>query len=257
MIILSWVGAAELLTSRAFTLESAWTTRPRGGQEWRDDRNFVPMWDGKPESLSHFVTEVKWTLSSTKKDDRALLAAKIIRKALQSQHGTLVQLMYKLDPEDYKTEASVDNLVKLLEESPLNRQPLPDAGNKIGGYYRRLQRKPHEASFLVREDKVHDDMPGPYSVFCEMTFEGYETTIEELKEFCGMAPEASLYFGPPEGTDAEEDRQEEDEEEDEEFETASRASLFSGTRGTSRTSSRTSGKGKSGKNRAMPYERNE
>ena len=128
-----------------------------------------------------------------------MLAAKIIRKALQSQHGTLVQLMYKLDPEDYKTEASVDNLVKLLEESPLNRQPLPDAGNKIGGYYRRLQRKPHEASFLVREDKVHDDMPRALQRLLrerELTFEGYETTIEELKEFCGMAPEASLYLAP-------------------------------------------------------------
>ena len=26
----------------------------------------------------------------------------------------------------------------------------------------------------------------------ELTFEGYETTIEELKDSCGMEPEASL-----------------------------------------------------------------
>ena len=86
------------------------------------------------------MTEIKWAVSSTKKSERPLLASKIIRKALQSNHSTLVQLMYKPDPDDYKTEGSVSKLIKYLEESPLNRQPLPDAGNKIGGYYRRLQR---------------------------------------------------------------------------------------------------------------------
>ena len=81
---------------------------------------------------------------ATKKEERALLAARIIRKALQSGQSTLVQLMYKLNPEDYRTEDSINKLVKYLEESPLNRQPLPDAGTKIGAYYRRLLRRHHE-----------------------------------------------------------------------------------------------------------------
>ena len=135
-----------------------------------------------------------------------LLAAKIIRKALQSGHSTLVQLMYKLEPDDFKTEGSVAKLVKYLEESPLNRQPLPDAGNKIGGYYRRLQRKHQEAlpAFLMREDKVHDDMLRALQRLLQerdLAFDGYETTVEELKHFVGMGPDESLYYGPDDEMD--------------------------------------------------------
>lgn len=125
-----------------------------------DGKNFVPTWDGKPETFSHFVTEIRWALNSTKKDERSLLASRIVRRALQSEHPTLVALLYKLDPDEFNSEDGVDRLVKFLEASPMNRQPLPDAGNKIGGYYRRLHKKPNEAipAFLVREDRVHDEM---------------------------------------------------------------------------------------------------
>ena len=40
-----------------------------------DFKNLVPTWDGKPETFSHFVTEIRWALNSTKKDERALLAS--------------------------------------------------------------------------------------------------------------------------------------------------------------------------------------
>ena len=134
-----------------------------------EERNSVPVWGGK----------AKWTMYATKKEERALLAARIIRKALQSGQSTLIQLMYKLNPEDYRTEDSINKLVKYLEESPLNRQPLPDAGTKIGAYYRRLLRRHHEPlpSFLVREDKVHDDMLRALQRLLrerELVFEGYE-----------------------------------------------------------------------------------
>ena len=104
--------------------------------------------------------------------------------------------MYKLEPDDFKTEGSVAKLVKYLEESPLNRQPLPDAGNKIGGYYRRLQRKHQEAlpAFLIREDKVHDDMLRALQRLLrerDLAFDGYETTVEELKHFVGVGPDDS------------------------------------------------------------------
>ena len=104
--------------------------------------SLVPTWDGRPESFSHFVHEIKWSISSTKKEERPLLGAKIIRKALQSEQPTLVQLMYKLDPHDFSKEEDIEKLIQYLEASQLNRQALPDAGNKIGGYYRRLRRKP-------------------------------------------------------------------------------------------------------------------
>ena len=79
-----------------------------GGQDrWQ----WVPIWDGRPESFQHFIYEVKWTLTSSRAEDKALLAAKIIRKALQSGQPTLVQLMYKLDPEDFRSESDVQKLI--------------------------------------------------------------------------------------------------------------------------------------------------
>ena len=169
----------------------------------------IPLWNGRPESFSHFLHEVKWTLSSSKKEERALLAAKIVRKALQSGQPTLVQLMYKLEPDEFKTEEDVHKLVTYLEQSPLNRQALPDAGAKIGSYYRRLHRRGGESvpAFLVREDKTHDEMLKALQRLLrekELTFEGYDMSLAELKAFCGIQDGESLYYGEPEGFDADE-----------------------------------------------------
>ena len=72
-----------------------------------------------------------------------------------------MQLLYKLDPEDFRGEEDVQKLVRFLEESSLNRQPLPDAGAKIGSDYRRLSR-PHGETvytcFSGARGKVHDEM---------------------------------------------------------------------------------------------------
>ena len=69
-----------------------------GTAPWKEDWNSVPMWDGKPQVIPHFVTEIKWTLYATKKDERPLLAARVIKKALQHGQSTLVQLMYTAGP---------------------------------------------------------------------------------------------------------------------------------------------------------------
>ena len=167
-----------------------------GDQRW----SFIPLWDGKPETFSHFIHEVKWSISSTKKDERGLMCAKIIRKALQAGPPTLVQLMYKLEPENFRTEEDIQKLIRYLEQSPLNRQALPDAGNKIGGYYRRLRRHQGESipAFLVREDKVHSEMLQALQRLLrdkEMAFTDYEVTMEELRVFCGFKPGQSMFYG--------------------------------------------------------------
>ena len=163
------------------------------------DRALVPVWDGRHESWNHFLVEVKWTLSSMKPSERPLLAARLVRKNLQNGPAPLVQLLYKLDPEDFRTEADVTRLIRFLEDSPLNKQPLPEAGNRIGAYYRRLHRKPHESvrQYIIREEKVHDDMLKALQSLLrepEWDFDNYECSVEELKEFCGMKDGASMYF---------------------------------------------------------------
>ena len=94
----------------------------------------ILIWSGQPEAFSHFVHEVKWTLSSSKEEERALLAARIVRKALQSGQPTLVQLMYKLKPDDFSGEQDAQKLIRFLEDSPLNRQVVRLAN---GGFRRR------------------------------------------------------------------------------------------------------------------------
>ena len=125
--------------------------------------------------------------------------------------------MCKQNPDDYRTESSVQKLVKYLEESPLNGQPLPDAGSKIVAYYRRLLRRHHEPlpSFLLRLGKVHDDMLRALQRLLrerELVFEGFETDVEEWKRFCGIQEGESVYYGPRDGDDADPEHEEDPEE---------------------------------------------
>ena len=159
----------------------------------------VPVWDGRHETWHHFLVEVKWTLSAMKATERPLLAARLIKRNLQAGPAPLVQLLYKLDPSEFREEQDVDRLIRFLESSPLNKQPLPEAGNRIGAYYRRLHRKRHESvrQYIVREEKVHDDMLKALQRLLrerELDFEQYDCSIAELKEFCGMKDGASVYF---------------------------------------------------------------
>ena len=119
---------------------------------------------------------------------------------MQSPHSALVQFMYKLRLEDFRSEKNVNKLISYLEQSPLNKQPLPDAGSKIGGYYRRLHCKFQENvnSFLIREDKTHDNMLRALQRLLrekELDFQGCDIDREELRRFCGFAPGMSVDFG--------------------------------------------------------------
>ena len=163
------------------------------------NKTLIPLWDGKHETWAHFLAEIKWTVSSLKKDERPLLAARIIRKNLQQGPPSLVQLLYKLEPEDFRAEEDVDRLITFLEQSPLNKQPLPDAGQKIGQYYRKLHRRQQESvrQFLVREETVHSEMLKALQRLLrekELEFDQYDCTISELKEFVGMKDGASVFF---------------------------------------------------------------
>ena len=107
-----------------------------------------------------YVAQVKWWLKGTRPDHRPQAAAKLVTSLLTSTNITVRNLALKLDPDEYCTEASVQRLLKYLEESPLSKAPLPEAGERIGRYFRRLHRKRGEvvADFVVREDHVHDGM---------------------------------------------------------------------------------------------------
>ena len=162
--------------------------------------NRVPLWDGKPENFQHYVQEIRWYLAATKATDRAYAAARLVRRMLDSEYTALRTLMYKLNPEDFGDEAGIQRLVQFLENSPMNRQPIPDAGAKLSQYYRKLNRRSNETipQFLVREDCAYDSMWRSLKRLLRekaIDFSGYEITEAELKVFCGMKPEESFFYG--------------------------------------------------------------
>ena len=173
------------------------------GSDNKDQSNRVPMWNGHPEGFFHYVTEVKWYLAGTRQNERPLAAARLVRRLLESDYPALKSLMYKLDPMDFTDEDAVQEFLRFLEASPMNRQPIPDAGAKLSMYYRKLTRRHSESvpQFLVREDTAHDEMwRALQRLLRELDFSKFETSVEELKEFCGMRPGESVFM---EGEDAE------------------------------------------------------
>ena len=178
-----------------------------------DEKSFnrVPLWNGRPEDFHHYIQEVKWFSAATKTADRPYAAARLIRRMLDSDYVALKSLVYKLDPTDYKDEHGIDRLVRFLESSPLNKQPIPDAGSKLNQYYRKLNRRSGESipQFLVREDISHDSMWRALQRLLRekaLDFSKYEVSEAELRRFCGMGPEDSLYFGDDLEAEDDEDR---------------------------------------------------
>ena len=148
----------------------------------------VGMADLKP----FFITEIKWHLAGTKSSERPYAAARLVRRILESDYPSLKSLAYKLDPADFTTEDAVTRLISFLEASPMNRQPIPDAGRQLSAYYRRLSRKPQETipQFLVREETLYDSMWRALQRLLrekELDFDQYDCSLDELKDFCGMA----------------------------------------------------------------------
>ena len=174
----------------------------KGGNQ--DDKagagNKVPAWNGSPETFFHFTQEVKWFLAGTKTSERAYAAARLVRKLLESDYPALRSLMYRLDPSEFRDEAAIARLIQFLEASPMNKQPIPDAGAKLSAYYRKLARRSGETipQFLIREETLHDEMWRALQRLLrekELDFERYDVTMAELKEFCGIAGDASVYYG--------------------------------------------------------------
>ena len=92
----------------------------------------------------------------------------------------------------------MQRLISFLEASPMNRQPVPDAGRKLTAYYRRLQRKPQETipQFLIREETLYDEMWRSLQRLLkekQIDFDQYDTSLDELKRFCGMKDDQSIF----------------------------------------------------------------
>ena len=199
------------------TGRSSVASNPQGMSKGaEDDKSFnrVPIWNGKPEDFSHYVQEIRWFFAATKSTDRPYAAARLIRRMLDSEYTALKTLMYKLDPSDFRDEDGIGKLIAFLENSPMNRQPIPDAGAKLSQYYRKLGRKNGESipQFLVREDHAHDGMWRALQRLLRekaLDFTKYDVSETELRIFCGMGDQSYYYENE---MNAEEDDLDEDDQ---------------------------------------------
>ena len=154
--------------------------------------NRVPIWDGKPESFHHFTQDVKWYLAESKRSEQSYAAARLVRRLLESDYPALQPLIYRLDPYDFaESDDAIPRLIRFLEASSMNRQPIPDAGAKLTAYYRKLTRRPSETipQFLIREETIYHEMwRALHRLLKEkrLDFSGYDITMDELKQFCGI-----------------------------------------------------------------------
>lgn len=161
--------------------------------------NKVPLWNGKAEDFQHYIQEIRWYLAATKATERQYAAARLVRRMLESEYTALRTLMYKLNPEDFADEQGIQKLVTFLENSPMNRQAIPDAGAKLSQYYRKLNRRPNETipQFLVREEFSYDTMWKSLQRLLrekQIDFSKYDVTEKELRIFCGMKPDESFFY---------------------------------------------------------------
>jgi len=151
----------------------------------------VPTWGGEPHKWQSFVSEVNWFIKSLKIEDRILAAPRIVLKLLQSHNASVRRLAMKLNPDEFTDAKSVQRLLDALNASPLGQLPLPDAGNKIGGYYKKLHRRKSESvgDFLLREDNTWESMwQALERLLLEKDFDWDqdEVTIDELKRFANV-----------------------------------------------------------------------
>ena len=84
------------------------------GAEEETASNRVPLWNGKPEEFQHYIKEIKWFLATAKQADCPYAAARLIRRALDSEYVALRTFIYKLEPSEFTEEEGIHRLVTLL-----------------------------------------------------------------------------------------------------------------------------------------------
>ena len=108
----------------------------------------VPTWDGKPDKFQTFKQAAEWYVASLKENERALAASRV----WTNLRGLARLAVSRLSAKDYEGESGMDKLLEFLAKTPLAKQPLPDAYQKID-QYRNVKRNRGEtaAEYVLRE----------------------------------------------------------------------------------------------------------
>ena len=83
----------------------------------------VPSWNGDPDRFPTFTQECAWYLASLKENEKALAVARVWAN-LRSSAKLSVS---RLQTSDFSGADGLERLIEYLRQTPLAKQPLPDA----------------------------------------------------------------------------------------------------------------------------------
>ena len=106
----------------------------------------IPSWDGDAAKFEEYCEEARWYQASLKKEERQLAVARLRPKLV----GPAKRVAKKMSVKDFEKPESLEKFLKLLAKSPLGKQPLPDAFQRIDKYDNLIRMK----------GEVHAGLPG-------------------------------------------------------------------------------------------------
>ena len=115
----------------------------------------VPSWDGDPNLFQAFAKDCEWYLGALKDNERHLASSRV----WQNLRGSARLAVDSLKASDFGGKNGLTKLIRYLGQTPLARQPLPDAYQKIDGY-RSIKRRKGEnaADYVLREEQAYSIM---------------------------------------------------------------------------------------------------
>ena len=120
-----------------------------------EDFNITPDLDGRPDTFGTFETSCQWYVMGLKPTERGQAAAGVWRRLKSAPR----QVLQHLNPKDFQGEDSIDKLLVILKQSPLQTMALPDAFQKLESYHH-LRRQPKEmvANLIAREQDAFEEV---------------------------------------------------------------------------------------------------
>ena len=116
--------------------------------EDRENERF-PSWNGEATKFDDYCEEARWYRAGTKTADRFLCVARL-RQQLRGPAESVAQ--NTMNHDEYETADGLEKYLKMLADSPLGRQPVPDALQRIVRYDLLIRRKGEQMpDYIVRE----------------------------------------------------------------------------------------------------------
>ena len=134
------------------------TATQQGAQAWLAEEPptpGIPTWNGDGETFQAFLQDIDWYVTGLKQNEKHLAVARV----WANLRGAARLAVNRLKAEDFEGTDGLEKLKAFLSKTPLAKQPLPDAYQKID-QYRAIKRMRGEsaAEYVLREAEAYSKM---------------------------------------------------------------------------------------------------